>query len=304
MVKTVGIIVDNWNSGDLTNTAVQPYLNYHSDKIKCEVVVVDNASSDNSLSILRNPHIILLANSTNTGFGHACNQAFEKLHTDYILLLNPDTISSVDTLETLVSFLENNHRYAVTGPMQKYENGSIIRCCGRFPVFRTALYDLAGLSKKFPKHFTPAPIMLDFDHLSSRDVDHIMGSYMLIRKSTIDITGFMDTAYFVYGEDLDLSKRIAIQGFSAYYNSNCSIIHISGASGHKVSALRLFYSISSRWIYWKKYLSYSALFVLTFLSLTLEPLLRLIQSPLQASSVLKAYRLYIKKIIGSRKMSR
>lgn len=297
MVKTVGIIVVNWNSGVLTNAAVKPYLNYYSDKIKCEVVVVDNASSDDSLNILQNPYITLISNSANTGFGHACNQAIEKLNTDYILLLNPDTKSSVSTLEILVSFLENNPEYAVTGPMQKYENGSIIRCCGRFPVFTTSLYDLLGLSKKFPKHFTPAPIMLDFDHLKSRDVDHIMGSYMLIRKPVTDITGFMDTAYFVYGEDLDLSKRIAGHGFKSYYNNNCSIIHISGASGPKVSSLRLYYSISARRIFWKKYLSPGALATLTFLSLTLEPLLRIFQLPLQAPFILKAYWLYTKKII-------
>ncbi len=297
MIKKIGIIVVNWNSGGLTNTAIKHYLNYKSSKIECEIVVVDNASSDNSLHVLKQPFITLIANTANMGFGHACNQAFKILNTDYILLLNPDTISSTSTLETLTAFLDNHPAYAVTGPQQQYDNGTIMRSCGRFPTFKTACYELSGISKMFPQYFTPAPIMLDFDHIKSRDVDHIMGSYMLIRKSVIDETGFMDPEYFVYAEDIDLSKRIAQLGFKSYFNSGCSIIHTGGGSGHNASTLRLFYSISSRKIYWQNHLSRFSLMILTFLSLTIEPPLRILRHPLQAGIIIKAYMLYVKEIL-------
>jgi GT2 family glycosyltransferase len=293
MTKRIGIIVINWNCGNLTYKAITPYLNCESDKIICEIAVVDNASVDDSISILKPLDITLIENKMNMGFGHACNQALKKLNVDYVLLLNPDTGSEPTTLETLTDFLENNPAYAVTGPQQRYENGKVIRCCGRFPSFTTSLWELLGLSKIRPSIFTPAPIMTDFDHIESRDVDHIMGSYMLIRKSVIDSTGFMNEEYFVYGEDIDLSKRISKKGFKSYYNSSNFIIHATGSSGDKASTKRLYYSIDARRIYWKTYYSKTAVAVLTFLSLTIEPLLRIFKSPLQTGTVLKAYFFYV-----------
>jgi len=293
MTKRIGIIVVNWNCANLTYEAIKPYLNYKSDKFICEIVVVDNASVDDSITILKPLNIILIENKLNMGFGHACNQALKKLSVDYVLLLNPDTGSEPATLETLADFLENNPAYAVTGPQQRYENGKVIRCCGRFPSFKTSVSELLGLSKILPSIFTPAPQMTDFDHIESRDVDHIMGSYMLIRKSAIDSTGFMNEEYFVYGEDLDLSKRISKKGLKSFYNFSCFIIHLTGASGDKASTKRLYYSIDARRIYWKTYFSKPAVTILTFLSFTIEPLLRICNSPLKTGTILKAYFLYL-----------
>ncbi len=296
MAKKIGIIVVNWNCGHLTYEAIKPYLNYKSGKINCEIVVVDNSSTDDSIAILNRLSITLIQNRANMGFGYACNQALEKLNVDYILLLNPDTNSDAVTLEILTDFLENNQSYAVSGPQQRYDNGEIIRSCGRFPTFKTSVWELLGLSKAFPYTFIPAPIMTDFDHLKSRDVDHIMGSYMLIRKSVIDITGFMNEDYFVYGEDIDLSKRIQEKGFKSFYNCACFITHTAGASGDKATAQRLFYSISARRIYWKTHFTKSCVPVLIFLSVTIEPLLRIINAPYKIKSITKAYLLYVKNL--------
>ncbi len=296
MVKKIGIIVVNWNCGNLTYQAIRPYLNYKSHKIICEIVVVDNASVDDSIAILKPLAITLIENSTNMGFGHACNQALKKINTDYILLLNPDTKSEVATLELLTDFLENNTGYAVTGPQQQYENGEIVRSCGRFPSFKTSVWELLGLSKILPLVFTPTPIMTDFDHRESREVDHIMGSYMLIRKSIIDVTGFMNEKYFVYWEDIDLSKRINNKGFKSYYNTNCVISHATGASGDKATAQRLFYSISARKTYWKIHFNKLLVPALIFLSLTIEPLLRIIRAPSRIRSIAKAYLFYARSL--------
>src|SRR5688500_18661299 len=216
MKKKIDIIVVNWNSGILTQQAIQPYINYKSDIIECRVIVVDNASNDNSVDLLKNSVENLIVNTRNVGFGKACSQAYENSSADYILLLNPDTRSDITTLENLTVFLENEPAYAVTGPKQKDENGNTMRTCGRFPSFKTALFEITGLSKVFPHVFTPAPIMTDWNHQQSRDVDHIMGSYMLIRKSVLNQVGFFDDDYFVYGEDIDLSRRISKAGFKSF----------------------------------------------------------------------------------------
>jgi GT2 family glycosyltransferase len=299
MKKKIDIIVVNWNSGILTKQAVQPYINYQSDIIDCRVILVDNASNDNSVDLLKDTVQNLIVNTRNLGFGKACNQAYENSTADYILLLNPDTQSNISTLENLTVFLESEPAYAVTGPKQIDGNGNTIRTCGRFPSFKTALFEITGLSKLLPNFFTPAPIMTDWNHRQSRDVDHIMGSYMLIRKSVLNQVGFFDDDYFLYGEDVDLSRRISKAGFKSFYNSKYSIYHMGGGTGNKETALRLYYSLTARRIYWKKHLAYLSYIPLVILSFLIEPFLRIINSlikekKLQLKVIGKAYWLYIK----------
>lgn len=301
MNKKIDIIVVNWNAGMLTLRAVTPYLHFNSKRIICNVIVVDNASSDSSLALLRDKVPHLISNSENLGFGKACNQAFTQCYGDYILLLNSDTESSPAVLEGLAMFLETNPGYGITGPQQTTKNGTILRTCARFPTFSTSLFEVLGLSKIFPQIFTPAPLMTDWDHRQSKDVDHVMGSYMLIRRPILEITGFMDVDYFVYAEDCDLSKRIYDAGFKSYYNASYSIIH-ERDTGNKISALRLFYSITGRRIYWRKHLAYTSYILLVMLSILIEPFLRIINSlitekTLQLKTFSKAYYLYISKIL-------
>lgn len=302
MKKKVDIIVVNWNSGALTKEAIQSYINYQSDIVDCRVIVVDNASTDNSVTLLKDSVQNLIVNSRNVGFGKACNQAYKNSTADYILLLNPDTKSDISILENLIAFLENEPAYAVTGPRQVDKNGNIMRTCGRFPSFKTALFEITGLSKLFPHFFTPAPIMTDWDHQQSRNVDHIMGSYMLIRKSVLNRLGLFDDDYFVYCEDLDLSRRISNAGFKSFYNIKYSIYHKGGETGQKETALRLFYFLSARSTYWKKHLGKTSYYILTTISLVVEPFLRLAdllikEKRLKLKTISKAYLMYVKKLI-------
>ena len=307
MKKVVDIILINWNSGAMALKAVRPYLDYESDSIQCNVIIVDNGSTDNSAILLKDAgHFI--SSPTNLGFGRACNLAYPFCKGEYILLLNPDTESSPVVLENLVHFLEERKEYAVTGPQQRNNKGTTLRTCARFPKVGTALADLLGLSKVCPRIFTPVPVMIDWDHSKSADVDHVMGSYMLIRKSVIEQVGFMDDAYFVYFEDLDLSKRISATGFKTFYNQENSIMHAAGGTGDKAQANRLFYSINSRRIYWKKYFNPLAYFLLSFLSLTIEPVLRSIdltikEKALPLKVIPKAYWRYCIAIFKDSKVN-
>ena len=302
MRKKVDIFVVNWNSGDQTLQAIKPFVENKSEKISCNIIIVDNASSDNSTSLLKqHSGTTLIINDENKGFGKACNQAYKVSSGEYILLLNPDTLSTLKVLEDLVTFLEENPEYAVTGPQQLNDKGEVSKTCARFPTFITAFFQVTGLSIMFPKVFTPAPLIMDWDHKESREVDQVMGSYMLIRRSVIEQVGFMDEDYFVYTEDTDLSKRLHDAGYKSYFNTSCIIFHESGGTGYRAAAKRLFYSIDARRIYWKKHLFLLSYIFLIFLSLTIEPILRMINSLAQRKSgeikeILKAYKLYIRKL--------
>jgi len=301
--KKVDIIVVNWNSGEMTLQAVAPYLGYSSSTVSCNVIVADNASADNSLDVLRDHVDNLVINTENIGFGKACNQVYKTSLADYILLLNPDTVSEPAVLEGLVNFLEKNPSYGIAGPAQVDKDGHIMKTCGRFPTVKTSFFEVTGLSKLFPKIFTPVPIMIDWDHGQSKEVDHVMGSYMLIRKSVLDKIGFMDEAYFVFMEDMDLSKRFKDAGFKTFYDTSRSIFHEGGGgAGQKPDARRLFYSMSSRRLYWKKYFGKFSYSILLLLSITIEPLLRMVDSLFkqkgrQLTVIPKAYSLYIRELM-------
>lgn len=302
MSKKVDIIIVNWNSGVKTLHAIEPYISYESLQICCNIIIVDNASTDGSIELFKYLVSTIIANDKNMGFGKACNQAFEKCTGDYILLLNPDTLSKPDVLEGLVDFLVKNPRYGVAGPQQTDDYGKILRTCGRFPTFKTALFDVLGLSKMFPQIFTPAPIMTDWNHLHSKEVDHIMGSYMIIRRSVLNKIGFMDENYFVYLEDVDLSKRISQAGYKTFYSTDYSIFHEGGKSGDTSTGERLFYSLSSRRIYWKKYFGRFSYTCLTVLSIMIEPALRIISNykkkrRFEIKEICTAYVRYWKKIM-------
>lgn len=301
MPKKVDIIVINWNSGDMTLRAIQPYFNYNSSSISCNIIIVDNASSDNSVNLLEGHANKIIANTENLGFSKACNQAFVYCHGDYILLLNPDTTSDPRVLEQLVSFLEKNPEYGITGPTQIGKSGEIARSCGRFPTFTTTIYEVLGLSKVFPYTFTPTPLMLDWDHSESKAVDHVIGSYMLIRKSILDKIGLMNEDYFMYMEDLDLSLHFAQAGFKTFYNTNYSINHDCGGTGQKIKFQRLFYSLTSRATYWKNHFTKYHYVVLTTLTILVEPFLRVLDSllkerKLNIKTIGKAYWLYFKNL--------
>jgi len=302
--KKVDIIVVNWNAAALTLQAITPYVNYSGPQISCNVIVVDNASTDNSLVVFKNKIDKVIVNIENVGFGKACNQAFKDSNADYILLLNPDTISQPIVLEKLVEFLEKNPEYGITGPCQVDANQKTLKTCGRFPTFKTALFEIFGLSKIWPQIFTPAPIMTDWDHRESKDVDHVMGSYMLIKKSVLDKVGFMDDKYFVYMEDIDLSKRISETGFKTFYNNEYTIFHEGGGTGEKLKDYRLFYSLTSRRIYWKKHFNKFHYFILLVLSIVIEPFLRMLDSLLKEKKLnfkifRRAYYMYLEKIFCS-----
>lgn len=302
MRKKVDIIVVNWNSGGKTLNALRPYINYESAVIFCNIIVVDNASTDDSVSTLKNRVSRIIVNDKNLGFGKACNLALKESNADYILLLNPDTISKPVVLEELVKFLEENIEYGITGPRQVDKNQNILKTCGRFRTFKTALFEVIGLSKLLPYFFTPAPIMTDWDHLKSKEVDQVMGSYMVIRKSILNEIGFMDEDFFVYAEDTDLSVRSKHAGYKTFYNSELSIFHECGGSGKLMKTIRLFYSLSSRRKYWRKHLGKLDSYVLTTISIVIEPFLRMVDSLIKEKNprvitIGKAYLMYINEII-------
>lgn len=276
-MPSLNIIVVNWNAGETLYTCLQKVFNSSLEKSRYNVFVVDNNSSDNSINMIEglSTNLTIIKNKLNVGFGAACNIVMKNFPSDFVLLLNPDVFLNNDTLYKSLDFIENHLEIDVLGVMNYDIHNRVAASCARFPSTGRLINDIIGLSKIAPKLFKPGTIMTDWNHLESRDVDHVIGAYMMIRYSTIKKIGFFDKDYFLYMEDVDLSYRIKKAGGRIFYNSDINIIHEGGGTTKNIKATSLYYSLQSRIIFCKKYFNPLSTFLVVLLSSTIEPLVRI-----------------------------
>ncbi len=273
----IDIIIVNWNSGQLLSDCINSIFN--SSFKSFHIFIVDNASIDNSIALLpKSNNITIIFNLKNVGFAAACNQGFLIGSGECILFLNPDTKLYTLTLENSIKYMVNNPELAVMGCKQLDNNGNIIPSCSRFPSFKTALNDITGFSKLFPKAFPSSTIMRDWDHSTSRNVDEVMGSFLLTRRSVLEKFNGFDEQFFVYYEEMDLCKRIKDSGGTIFYNSDVEIFHLGCGTTNQIKATRLFYSLNSKLKYYKKHFNNKQFHTLKILIYTLEPTMRIIQN--------------------------
>jgi GT2 family glycosyltransferase len=213
-----------------------------------EIFVVDNNSSDDSLQMLRDkfPQVKIIANKDNVGFSKANNQAINVSTTEYVLLLNPDTIIQEDTLQKCIAKVDEDTAIAGLGVKMVDGAGNFLPESKRgFPSPFAAFSKMSGLSKIFPKSKTFGQYHLTYlDNNTNHEVEVLSGAFMLLRKSVLDKIGLLDEDYFMYGEDIDLSYRIIKAGYKNYYLANTSIIHFKGESTKKGSLnyIKVFYN--------------------------------------------------------------
>lgn len=212
-----------------------------------DVYVVDNASIDGSVEMVSEqfPQVHLIANKDNLGFSKANNLAIRSSQSEYILLLNPDTIIREDTLQQVVDFMDQHPDAGALGVKMIDGKGHFLPESKRgFPSPQVAFFKMSGLSGIFPKSKIFGKYHLGFlDPEKTHVVDVLSGAFMLLRKSVLDQTGLLDEDYFMYGEDIDLSYRIKKAGYKNYYYPHAPIIHFKGESTKKGSLnyVRVFY---------------------------------------------------------------
>lgn len=216
--------------------------------MEAEIIVVDNLSTDGSVAYLnaKFPEIQLIANQKNTGFAVANNQAMRLAKGTYILLLNPDTIVAEDTFHACISFMESHPKAGCLGVKMIDGTGAFLPESKRaFPGPAVAFYKAFGLSSVFPQSRLFGQYHLGYlDKNETHEVDVLAGAFMLLRKEALEVTGLLDEAFFMYGEDIDLSYRIKQAGFSNYYFHEAPIIHFKGESTKKGSLnyVQMFYN--------------------------------------------------------------
>ncbi len=227
--------------------------------LKVEVIVIDNASVDDSVAILEHeyPTVTLIKNKTNVGFGRANNQAIPHLHGRYVLLLNTDAFVAADTLEKTVSYMNDHPSCGVLGVKLIGEDGSLQPSCRYFPTPWNVFLRRTGLSRFFSRHRLVDD--MDWDHASVRRCDWVPGCYYLARGELVRQLGLFDPRFFLYYEEVDHCRVVKNAGWEVIYYPFTEVMHIGGESaksssaitkaGRQISVLQ----IESEFLYFRKY---------------------------------------------------
>ena len=242
----LSVIIVNYNVKHFLEQALTAVFQSET-SFDFDVYVVDNNSADGSVEMVRThfPQVHLMAETENHGFSKANNLAIKKSMARYVLLLNPDTVIETDTLQKSVDFMETTPIAGGLGVKMIDGRGNFLPESKRgFPSPLVAFYKMTGLSTLFPQSTTFGKYHLSYlDKNEVHEVEVLSGAFMLLRKSVLDDIGLLDEAFFMYGEDIDLSFRIVQAGYKNYYFPKTKIIHFKGESTRKGSLnyVKVFY---------------------------------------------------------------
>jgi GT2 family glycosyltransferase len=251
----VSIIVVNWNGRDLLAHCLQ-CVESTVKQTAYEIIVVDNASSDGSQTMVKQdfPQVKLIENTDNVGFARANNQGMAISQGRYVLLLNSDAFVKEGTIDGMVAFMDAHPEAGMAGCKLLYEDGTVQPSVSCFPTLETEFYTAVGLEKLFPN----SPIfgkylMRYWDHNDVREVDVILGAFMLARREAIDQVGMMDDSFFMYSEEVDWCYRFKHAGWKIYSTPEAEAVHLWGGTSKQVKVEMLIHMYRSRVRYFRKH---------------------------------------------------
>jgi len=205
--------------------------------INAEIIVIDNNSRDNTVSIVKQhfPSINIIGNLTNDGFAKACNQGASIAKGETLLFLNPDTIIGEETLDYVLSHLTNHPKVGAAGVMMIDSTGKFLPESKRgIPDSWNSFCKILGLTSLFPSSYVFAGYHAG--HLS-KDKEHsvpvLSGAFLMVKASAFKEVGGFDERFFMYGEDIDLSILLKKQGYINLYLPLSPILHFKGRSSNK-----------------------------------------------------------------------
>lgn len=249
----LSIIIVNYNVRSYLEQclqSVQKALN----GIDGEVFVVDNRSEDDSVAVLRTdyPWVRLIENQENVGFARANNWAIRQSDAEYVLLLNPDTVVDEDTLRQSLTFMDAHPKAGGAGVMMHNADGTLAPESRRaIPTPWVSCLKMLGFTKRYYMSHLP------WDQPSQIEI--ISGAFCLLRKKALDEIGLLDEAFFMYGEDIDLSYRLLKGGWQNWYLPY-SIIHFKGKSTQKSDYRYVHIFYQAMLIFFRKHYGHQSFF--------------------------------------------
>jgi GT2 family glycosyltransferase len=251
----VAAVIVNFNAGAELRAALQSIADDLQGR-SWEAVVVDNASSDGSADIALEfaPHVRLLRNAENVGFGRGVNQGAAASSAPLVLIINPDCRLERGAVAALEAELARHPGCAVAGPRILSPDGSAQGSARGDPDMLTGLFGRAStLRRLFPGAALAKRNVVD-DTVArgggSVEVDWVSGACMLVRRDAFAAAGGFDERYFMYWEDADLCRRLRAAGHHVRYVPGATAVHRVGHSSRSVRPLAIRAFHESAYLYY------------------------------------------------------
>ncbi len=235
----LSIIIVSWNVAELLEACLDSvYSSLADSALTTEVIVVDSASSDHSVSMLQDrfQNVQLLACENNVGFSRGNNLGLRRASGRFILLLNPDTEVHGDAIDRMVQELEEHAHVGAVGPHTLNSDGTTQSTRRRFPTLLTACFESTWLQPWAPANLLRDYRVEDKDDDECIDVDWVQGSALMLRREVYEEIGGLDPVYVMYSEELDWCRRAKEAGWRVRYVGDARIIHHGGRSSEQVQA--------------------------------------------------------------------
>jgi GT2 family glycosyltransferase len=274
MESDITIVIVNWNSGAFLKDCISSILSC-SDEVRYRIVIVDNASTDDSLAAIEaRSELSVIKLAENVGFARACNiGAKVGADSEFLLFLNPDAAVRPDTLQQVLTYMRSAQARTVgiCGVALVDTAGAVSRSCSRFPTPSRLVASALGVDRLFPNLGTT---MREWPHDDVRAVDQVIGAFFFVRQTVFKQLAGFDERFFVYYEEVDFSYRAKQHGWDSLFMGSVKAFHAGCGSSDTVKATRFFYSSRSKLIYSRKHFSFSPFLVILITTLFIEPVLR------------------------------
>jgi len=230
---SLSIIIVNWNTRDMLDRCLQSIYRA-APGFSFEVWVVDNASHDDSVALVREhfPGVHLIENAANVGFAQANNQAIREATGRYIMLLNSDTEVHPGAIEMLVRFMDLHPDAGGCGPHLLNADSSLQVSCHPMLTPEREFWRLVFLDRLWPR---ATYIQEKWDQQAPRRVEVIKGACFLLRQAALDQVGPLDDQYFMYTEEVDLCYRLARAGWQLWWVPQATVVHYGEASSSQMA---------------------------------------------------------------------
>lgn len=236
MQPDVSVVIVNWNTREILRNCLAS-VQGETKRVRLEVIVVDNASSDGSAELVQRdfPEARLIANSENRGFAAGNNQGIAASKGRYVLLLNSDTIVLDGAIDETVAFADAHPQAAAVGCRVLNPDRTLQPTCFMYPSVGNMVLSSTHLYRLFPRsRLLGRERMTWWERDDVREVDVVTGCFMLVRREAIDQVGGMDEDYFMFGEETDWCWRFRRAGWRLLFTPAGQIIHLGGQSTAKV----------------------------------------------------------------------
>jgi N-acetylglucosaminyl-diphospho-decaprenol L-rhamnosyltransferase len=250
----LSIIIVNWNVRDLLADCLRSIEQYHGG-LQVETIIVDSASTDGSLEMLRRdfPWVKLIACEENIGFVRGNNLGLAQAQGRHLLLLNPDTKVHVYALQKMVDYLDHHPQVGIIGPHTLNTDGTIQSTRRRFHTLMTGIFESGGMEWLAPPGLLHHFMVQDLPDDGTFEVDWVQGSALMARRTVYEQIGGLDADYIMFFEEVDWCKRATLKGWQVVYMGDAYITHHGGKSTDQVVTRRHIHFQHSKLRYFRRY---------------------------------------------------